>query len=457
MWAELIENYNKNTVVPDKTLPELIESLPLQPKGWQKQLLAALLEIQTNMGKDSVHVEIIQGAYAIGKTVFLCFFTLAHFYQFGHLNSKETYRGTIVSGSEAQLKSVIINELSRLLNGSLFRDYFFINNQGIYSKLNKQNNISFRVMNERNQDSFAGTHAETLLTIFDEASAISQEAFDIARSHHSCGRGLWLVAGNPTNTACEFYAQSLLRDRTISRIARRDFYSLPDQYTDEIRERDGEDSDAWRVKVLGEFPLNDAGSAFPAYVLRDAKLRGKLLQLYDKEPVNIGIDFAKGGSSCDNVIVVRSHMAVVQIFVTSETLGAFATTAAMIIRQFPVVNVGLDACGCGLNMDHFIKMELHKLRYKKTVFFHPVISNAKAIQNQNCSNIKTELAVRAVQWLDQGGSFTPMPEVDRLVKELTMFAFDPKSPRLRLEPKKDIMDVADAFLYSFVGCDLKSL
>jgi hypothetical protein len=51
----------------------------------------------------------------------------------------------------------------------------------------------------------AGMHGKNVLAILDEATEIPPYVFEKAETYFTSCKGIWLVAGNPTNTHCEFY------------------------------------------------------------------------------------------------------------------------------------------------------------------------------------------------------------------------------------------------------------
>ena len=105
-------------------------------------------------------------------------------------------------------------------------------------------------------ENFQGFHARHLLFVLDEASGIPDSVFEAMEGNRATGEARMLVLGNPLRTSGRFYEIfahalpgwcrfhfSCLRSRWVSRA-----------WIEEKRAEWGEDSDLYRIRVLGEFP-----------------------------------------------------------------------------------------------------------------------------------------------------------------------------------------------------------
>lgn len=120
---------------------------------------------------------------------------------------------------------------------------------------------------------FAGFHNKAVLMIFDEASGIDPAMWRSAAGILSSGFCRWLAIGNPLHIATEFHRTfSSPRWHNI-RISVKDTPNYIEgrevipglsgrRFEQQIREQYGEDSNEYRVRVLGEFPTYTEGAFY---------------------------------------------------------------------------------------------------------------------------------------------------------------------------------------------------
>lgn len=122
------------------------------------------------------------------------------------------------------------------------------------------------------QESFQGHHAKNLLLIFDEASGIPAPIFEAGEGYMTSEGARWLMIGNPTQPAGEFY-DAFHSQRTVCNTLSVGYADTPaytgepvspdlasrlvsKQWVEEKRLQWGEDSPMFQVRVLGEFPTS---------------------------------------------------------------------------------------------------------------------------------------------------------------------------------------------------------
>lgn len=160
---------------------------------------------------------------------------------------------------------------------------------------------------------FSGYHAENILLIVDEASGVSQDIFDAAEGFMTSVNGKMLLIGNPTRLDGEFYQafkSSFYHKIHISafdspnlkagRIIRP--YLVTPEWAEDKKEKWGEDSPLYQVKVKGDFPQSSDDTLIPLAWIEAAEAR--FLEAQDSNPIEIGVDVARFGSD-DSVITIR--------------------------------------------------------------------------------------------------------------------------------------------------------
>lgn len=108
-------------------------------------------------------------------------------------------------------------------------------------------------------DALQGFHADNVLYIIDEASGVSDNIFEPVLGALSTPGARLLMCGNPTQLSGFFY-ESHHKNRaaySAHHIDGRDSSRVDQAFVDTIIRMYGEDSDVFRVRVAGEFPLHE--------------------------------------------------------------------------------------------------------------------------------------------------------------------------------------------------------
>lgn len=187
-------------------------------------------------------------------------------------------------------------------------------------------------------ENFQGFHAPQLTIIVDEASGVDREILRTIKGTLTNTDSLLVCAGNPNTRECAFF-DMFYKPAELKSWHRFTFNSEESPITDKenlrrIGAEFGTNSDVYRVRVLGEFPLSDpncvmssndlwACTGVPLY--QAAQMR--TTQQIDKA---IGIDFARFGGD-ESVIYRRSGLAVVehQTFAHTEPIDVVAAAMKM--------------------------------------------------------------------------------------------------------------------------------
>jgi NAD(P)H-dependent FMN reductase len=120
----------------------------------------------------------------------------------------------------------------------------------------------------------------------------------------STPNAITLLTGNPTRSTGFFWRVfNMERDRWWSlRVSCTESPRVTQDFVEEIANRYGEDSNAYRVRVLGEFPLADEDTVIPAALIDSAMARDVPLDL--TMPEIWGLDVARFGSD-QSVLIKR--------------------------------------------------------------------------------------------------------------------------------------------------------
>lgn len=162
----------------------------------------------------------------------------------------------------------------------------------------------------------AGVHADVVLIVCDEASAVPDTSFEVLEGAMTGPRAFWLIIGNPTTSEGYFAAthgadptqkpdDRWLRIRVMAEAAH-DGSPLPPgvylsprvsrAYVDDMRAKYGDESNVYRVRVLGLFPLQDDDVTVPWTWAAAALTREIPENWTPKHEITAALDVARFGS-----------------------------------------------------------------------------------------------------------------------------------------------------------------
>ncbi len=210
------------------------------------------------------------------------------------------------SPSKDQLRNVLWPELLKWHNrmNVLFRSQFIWRKESYVHKDNEDWFAVCRTASKDNPEAMQGVHAEFVMRIIDEASGIPEEVYEVLEGATGTKETKELMCGNPTRLEGQFYdafnkSSEYYRLFTWSSL---DSPIAPKRVIERIRRKYGEDSNMYRVRVLGEFPLRDNDSFIP-YDWAVAALQREIASQADM-PVVFGCDIARQGDD-STVIAIR--------------------------------------------------------------------------------------------------------------------------------------------------------
>lgn len=184
-------------------------------------------------------------------------------------------------------------------------DLIEIQSERIFLKAAPQESyIAFETSRPEKPEALAGVHSTGfVLLIGDEASGIPELIFEAASGSMSGHNATTLLAGNPVRTSGLFYdTHHGLQDMWLTfRISCVDHPRVSPDFVVQMGRQYGIDSNQFRVRVLGEFPLGDVDTIIPR-ALAEAALHRKVVST--GAPRVWGLDCARGGGD-DSALAKR--------------------------------------------------------------------------------------------------------------------------------------------------------
>lgn len=169
--------------------------------------------------------------------------------------------------------------------------------------------ISVRTSTKERPEALAGVHSENVLLIADEASAIPEEVFESAQGSMSGHNAATVLTGNPTRLTGLFYRthHELSDDWKTYHVSSMESPRVDDRFCEQIRKTYGEESNQYRVRVLGEFPITEddaliSRSLIEAAMDRDITVNDDVKKLWMCDPARFGSDRTVFGERQGSVV-----------------------------------------------------------------------------------------------------------------------------------------------------------
>ncbi len=306
--------------------------------------------------------------------------------------------------------------------------------------------ISARTSRAETPEALAGVHSENVLLVVDEASGVPEKVFEAAAGSMSGHSATTLLLSNPTRSSGTFYESQTRMSKSwwTRRWSCVESPLVSDEFVNEMRERYGEESNAFRIRVLGEFPMADDDTIIPFHLAHSATQRD-IEMTPDIKPI-WGLDVARFGTDktalCKRYGNVVTDIDAWQGLDLMQTVGrVMAEYEALPSSQRPT-EILVDSIGVGGGV-------VDRLRELGVPVRGINVGEAPAM-GKTYMNLRSELWFKTKGWLEDRSC--KIPRNDQLVAELTgiRYAFT-SSGKMKAE-SKDAMrkrglkspDLADA-------------
>lgn len=363
-------------------------------------------------------------------------------------------RGLVTAPTASQLFRVFRSELvlwhTRM--NPVFADMFEIMSEKVFVKGRKDTQYcSWVTGSADNKESFAGLHADKVFLFVDEASALPSEIFDTLYGTLSFGDTSFCLVSNPVRAEGSFYnIFQIPDDKSVWSRLTFDAFGSPNvdkDWIEEMRSYYGEDSDFWKMRVLGEFPLMSEAQ-FIAVDLVDRAVNNVVMQPdYIHHPRVMGCDVARFGSDC-SVIVDRQGPKIHNILSFkgidtvsfSEKILAYYNSNQ---RQFSCIAIDGMGVGGGV-VDNLKRFDLPIME---------VTASGTAPDFKTYANVRAQLWGEMKHWL----AYADLPNNQELRDSLVAinYGFNNKM-QILLEAKKEMKkrgkaspDIPDALSFTF--------
>lgn len=310
--------------------------------------------------------------------------------------------------------------------------------------------ISARTSRAETPEALQGIHSANVLLLVDEASGVPAPVFEAASGSMSAHNATTILTGNPTRGSGFFYdSHTRLSDQwKVYHVSCQDSRRVAPEFIEEMKLRYGEDSNAYRVRVLGEFPRSDDDTIISldiaeAAVNRDVSVNPGATLIW-------GLDVARFGG--DRSALVRRQANIVLDVKTWRDLDLMqlcgAVKAEYDIADPKPESIAIDTIGLGAGVyDRLRELGLPVLGVN--------VSESPSIGNYR--NLRAELWYRVRDWLARRDC--KLPRNETLIAELTSTRYlFTSTGKIQVESKEDMKkrgipspDIADALCLTFAA------
>lgn len=408
--------------------------LQVEPDAWQVESLEAV--------RDNKRHAVASG-HGIGKTAFVAW--VIHWF----IATRPHPQIVVTANTKNQLDSKTWRELAKWNQRALNGDWFEVKATRMELRSSPETWFASAIpWTEHNSESFAGTHEEHVLVVFDEASAIADIIWDVSEGAMTTAGARWVALGNPTKNTGRFrecWGRFRHRWHTTQVDSRKAKMADQDQIKEWVADY-GEDSDFVRVRVKGEFPKSSSAQLVSSELV-DAATKYKAVG-FEKLPLVLGVDVARFGDD-QTVICARRGRKVYPLmkFRELDTMQVAGQVAKCIKELKPALtNIDIGAMGAGV---------LDRLR-EQGFDVRGINFGGSPTDKVKYANKRAEMWGETAAWLKEGGE---IPDDQELRQDLIGPEYSYTSAQQLLLEKKESMkrrglpspDCADALALTFAA------
>ena len=425
------------------------EALGARPEQWQSQALALIAS----------HDRIaIRSGHGVGKSTLLAW-TILWFH-----TTRRYAKTACTAPTSHQLSDVLWAELSTWLGR--FRDLhpplgrcWDLNSEKFSLVDSPADNFAVaRTARTEKPEAFQGFHSQNMLLIADEASGVPEPIYEAGIGAMSTIGAKTILTGNPTQPSGFFYdCFHSQRERWATMRVSSEDVPRARGHIEDVIARYGKESNAYRVRVLGEFPTSADEQVIPLDLVEAAIARhGKISPIRSLRPV-WGVDVARFGD--DRTTLAKRRGNAMLEPVQSWRGKDLMQTCGLIADEYRKTDqtahdelpseIIVDVIGMGAGVvDRLLEIGLPARG-------HNVGEGASVVDRY--MRRRDELWFKGREWFQAAD--VVMPRDDALVAELVAPTYTfTSSGKILVEPKDETKkrlgaspDLADAFLLTLAG------
>lgn len=419
--------------------PEQLQLSGIDP--WQLKALKAY-------DRRERRISIVSG-HGVGKSTYLSWITIHH------ILFRYPQRTVGTAPSSTQLFDAYAAECKSWIKRlpKVLEDLLEVTSERIELKSDAEGSfVSWRTSRADQPEALAGVHSEWVLLIADEASGVPDIVFQAAGGSMSGHNAITVLTGNGVRATGLFYdTHHKLKYRWWTlRVNCEESPRVSKDFIEEQKIRYGATSNAYRVRVLGLFPVHDDDTIIGRTLAASALYR-PAIERAETRPV-WGADIARGGT--DKSALAKRKGRVLREKVIEWAGKDLMQSAGKIKAEWDAtplserpIAINIDAIGIGAGV-------ADRLRELGLPAFAVNVSESPAMQDKY-RNLKTELWFLAEAWFQKRDC--SMAEDTETVEQLVDLRFEYTSDgKYWAETKKKLKargiaspNRAEAFILTF--------
>jgi hypothetical protein len=408
------------------------------PTAWQED---ALRKVAAGRRRIS-----IRAGHGVGKST-VCAWAVVWF-----MCTRFPQKTVMTAPTAGQLFDALFSELKAQVNRlpPVLRDSFDVFSDRIALKGAPESSFaSARTSSSDRPEALAGIHSEHVLLIIDEASAVPEAVYEAAAGSMSGHSACTILIGNPTRNSGMFYKthHELASDWDTMHVSCVDNALVAADFVDQIRATYGEESNAYRIRVLGEFAVADDDTLIAADIVDSAMTRD--VSGTEHDVMVYGVDVARFGSDRSALCKRRGNV-VIEVkswggLDLMQLVGAIVNEANIDRPD----EICVDTIGLGSGVADRLREMGYNVR--------DVNVAETSAMNPNANRLRDELWLSVRDWLSTRG--VKIPNDPLLRHELVAPRYTFTSTGKIVVESKDLMrkrgmrspDLADALCLTFAG------
>jgi phage terminase large subunit len=417
------------------------EVIGVEPDVWQVEFLQAISDGERKIS--------VRSGHGVGKS------TAASWAMIWFVLCRYPVKVVVTAPTTSQLYDALFAELKRWVKElpDVWRQLLDPKTDRIELKSSPTEAfISARTSRAEQPEALQGVHSDHVMLVADEASGIPESVFEAAAGSMSGHNAVTILLGNPTKSSGFFFdTHNRLKDEWWTRrVSCYDSKRVSDAYIKDMASRYGEESNAFRVRVLGEFPRTDDDTLIGVELVDSAFHRD--VETTDTQTV-WGLDVARFGTDA-TALAKRKGNAVTEIrkwrgLDLMQTTGAVVAEYEAMKPEDRPVEILVDSIGLGAGVVDRLR-ELNLPARGINVAESPAMGTIYV-------NLRAELWGKMKAWLEKRDC--KIPKDESLLAELVSprYSFN-SNGKMKLESKDEMRkrgigspDMADALALTFAS------
>ncbi len=415
------------------------EVLGVTPDKWQKEALESVVK----------HDRLaIRSGHGVGKSAYLAWVILWWM-------STRLGKVACTAPTAHQLQDVLWGELGKWYRKmpKWYQDQLNLRNERLEVVGSEAEAFAVaRTARKEQPEAFQGFHSENMLFIVDEASGVDQLIFEVGQGAMSSTGAKTIMTGNPTRSSGYFY-DAFHSDTGVwhtMKVSCADSTNVTPSFIQEMEDKYGDESNVYRVRVLGEFSQEGDDTVIPLSWIESAVERDVVQSPTQK--VIWGLDVSRFGA--DRTALCKRRGKEILEPVTTWQGKDLMQTCGLIMAEYKRLEnfaderpdeILVDSIGLGSGVcDRLSEMGLPARGIN--------VSEAPSTSDKTYLRLRDELWFKAREWFQ--GRDCKLPEnCSELAAELSVPRYEyTSSGRIKVESKDNMKkrglrapDLADSF------------